>query len=885
MVLDECVLPPLMAEWNQSETDYGADLCLHRAFDEQAQAAPRAIAVQCGDDEVTYQEVQRRSDAISVLLTQHGVRAGEHVGILIERSVDVVCAILGVLKAGAVYVPVEPTFPLERLRVLLEDAEVRVLLTLEHLCERVAGLSVETVALNVATLTGEAGPATVEAAGTPDSIACLMYTSGSTGAPKGIMITHRGIVRLVRNTNYIEFTPADRVAQSSSIAFDGSHVEIWGALLHGATLVIVPRDVLISPQFPWFLVEQGITVLFLTTTVFNFVVDTAPGALQRIPQVLFGGERASLQHVRRLLAAGAPERLTNGYGPTEVTTFGVAFEVHGLRPDATSVPIGRPISNTTAYVLDEQMRPLPPGAVGELYIGGPGVGQGYWKNPELSAQRFLESPFKAGERIYRTGDLARYDEDGLIDCLGRIDNQIKIRGFRIEPEEIEEALRRIDGVTDAAVMVRGEGAHRAMIGFVTGSAETLHPNGIRAQLRTLVPDYMVPARIAVLPQLPIASTGKVDRAALAAMEPIRPKEYNRDGTPVLTPDERRLARIWAAELEIEEREIGPTDDFFDLGGDSLQVATVITAIEQETGTTLSVAQFYASSTLQMMALCLHSPPEDRKTQRVVAHRVEGDRPTLYMLCQVRAQLPHMRRLTRMLPANQPCYSLLIPQVDEIDTALAPATLKEMAAAMVEELRAHQPYGPYRLFGHCFTGMVAYEMAHQIEEAGDRVDLVLASECYVEDTRLAAAFGIVEPLLRAARISSVDLSRYRLRWGRWREQTAARVRNLFDRPRGASAAGRPAVTVPQSNARDADPSTVWHGYLAALYRFPVYHGHVCVAFADTPHRPGDCVTPWRLRAPHTRFLRVEGTHNTVLTTHLQSLGASLRSALEERDGPA
>ncbi len=434
----------------------------------------------------------------------------------------------------------------------------------------------------------------------------MISTSGSTGRPKAVAVPHRAVVRLVCNTDYVQLGPADRVAQASNSSFDAATFEVWGALLNGARLIGIPREVALSPPdlVAWLRVHE-MSVMFLTTALFNEVARAAPEAFRTLRCLLFGGEAVEPRWVDAVLRRGPPARLLHVYGPTESTTFASWHEVRVVEPRATVVPIGRPIANTRIYVLGPGLEAVPVGVVGELYLGGDGLARGYLNQPGLTAERFVPDPFGAGAggRLYRTGDLVRFRGDGTLEFLSRVDRQVKIRGFRVEPAEAEAALLGCPGVRAGAVEPRPDpnGGVR-LVAYVTGSGPTpLHPAELRRQLRRRLPEYLVPAEFVILRELPMTTSGKVDRRALAAAVPVAIP-----GVAVAsrTETEKRVAAIWADVLGREPS--SPHDDFFDLGGHSISALQVVSRLRSAFRANLAVRALFESPTVAELALRIES---------------------------------------------------------------------------------------------------------------------------------------------------------------------------------------------------------------------------------------------------------------------------------------
>jgi amino acid adenylation domain-containing protein/non-ribosomal peptide synthase protein (TIGR01720 family) len=569
-------------------------------FEEQVEERGEQVAVEGEGRDVTYGELNAGGNRLAEYLRGMGVGREDRVGICLERSSELIVAMMGVVKAGGVYVPLDPEFPGERMRVLLEDAEVGVILSRRQFAEQLRGcggarvvwLEEEAEAIRGCS----AANRRVEVSG--KSLAYLMYTSGSTGKPKGIGATQEGIVRLVRETNYMKFGPELRIVQVSNIAFDASTFEIWGALLNGGRLNIVSRSEFMDPGvFARLLKERKVTSMFLTTALFNECVRAEPGMFVGMRHVLFGGEMADEESIGKVMRAGGPEELIHVYGPTETVTF-ASYAVLEEVGKERGVPIGRPLSNTKMYVLDGQLRQVPVGVTGEIYIGGGGVGRGYWRRPDQTAERFVADPYsgKSGARMYQTGDLGRWSGKGEVEIQGRVDDQVKIRGFRIEPGEIEAVLRRQEGVQDAVVMAqKRDGEGKELVAYVVAvPGSPLDAGVLRARLQTELPAYMVPVGWLMLDRLPLNSSGKLDRLALPPVKRVRERGY----TPPATPKEILLAGIWRAVLGAEQ--VGIDDNFFSLGGDSI-LSIQIVARAQQVGLHLTARQFFQNQTIAQLA--------------------------------------------------------------------------------------------------------------------------------------------------------------------------------------------------------------------------------------------------------------------------------------------
>ncbi|MBV9927466.1 MAG: amino acid adenylation domain-containing protein [Acidobacteria bacterium] len=679
-LLSEAERDRALVEWNQTARPYEQDLCVQQIFERQAALTPLAPAVEAGGQRLNYAELNRRANQLAHHLRSLGVGPEAKVGLYLEPSSDVPVAMLAVLKAGGAYVPLDAAQPAGRTAYMLEDCGVAVLLTQERLAGRLPAHAARVVTLDAdREEIGRQREDDPECRTTADNLVYVMYTSGSTGEPKGIAIVHRAVNRLVRNVSYVELNESHRVAQASNLAFDASTFEVWGALLNGACLAVAPPPPLGLEELGAFVRGAGVTTLWLTAGLFHQVVEGGLNGFGGVRQLLAGGDVLSAPHVRRALGVVPGLALINGYGPTECTTFAVTHRMEQIENGAVSIPIGRPISNTTVYVLGRDMQPATVGAVGELHIGGPGLARGYVNRPELTAERFVPHPFskEPGARLYRTGDLVRYRADGVIEFVGRLDNQVKLRGFRIEPGEIEATLRQHPAVADAAVIVReAQEGDKRLVAYVAGTGADA--SELRAFLRRKLPEYMVPSAFIVLERLPLNANGKLDRAALPDA-PAQAAASAANAEAHRTPVEELLAGIWASVLGVER--VGADDNFFDLGGHSLLATKAVSRVREVLGADVQLRDLFDAPTAAGFAAAVEA--------RLKQSAAGADEPPLARAARGEGPLPLSFAQQRLwfldqLEPGRPTYN--VPAAVRLRGDL---DLKALARSFAEMTRRHE----------------------------------------------------------------------------------------------------------------------------------------------------------------------------------------------------
>jgi amino acid adenylation domain-containing protein len=611
----------LLQRWSSNQSDYPNSICIHHLFEAQVRQRPKAIAVQFKNQfknqQFTYEELNHGSNQLAHYLQRIGVKSGTFVGICLERSAEAIAAMLAILKAGAAYVPLDPSYPPERLRFMLEDAGITVVLTqvswadsLQTDRTTVIGLEQKWDAIAQESNQNPSTPCTAA------QLAYVIYTSGSTGTPKGVTIPHRAVNRLVRETNYVQIQPDDRVAQVANLAFDAATFEVWGALLNGAQLIGIERETILSPtDFAQALQQQQISILFLTTALFNQTVSQNSAAFQSLKYLLFGGEMVNVDRVRSVMQGGKPQHLIHVYGPTENTTFSTWYEIKNISDNATTIPIGQPIANTQVYLLDTNLHPVPAGISGEIYLGGDGVAQGYLNRPELTTERFISSEslvlsFKCEEffnsnfttqnsKLYKTGDRALYRADGNLEFLGRTDHQVKIRGFRVELGEVEAAIAQHPSIQTAVVVVHEIDSNNQLIAYVVPKASMAPTEReLRSFLKRTLPAYMLPAAFVVLDRLPLTVNGKVDQKALPPPNLTVMGETSLSVAPT-TSLEAALVELWMQLLG--RKQVGIYDNFFELGGHSLLATQLVSRIRDRFQVEVPLRIVFESPTVAALA--------------------------------------------------------------------------------------------------------------------------------------------------------------------------------------------------------------------------------------------------------------------------------------------
>ncbi len=710
----------LLTEWNDTGAAYPQDALIDALVERQAQQTPESVAVVCGDRQLTYRELNQQADQLAERLRAMGVGPDALVAIFVERSLEMLVGLLGVLKAGGAYIPLDPIYPPDRIAFMLEDAQPVVLLTQTSLQSVVPSHKAQVVLLD-APDSQKGTPAKAQPSPRkrqPTDMAYVLYTSGSTGKPKGVQIPHRAVVNFLASMRREPgLNAADALLAVTTLSFDIAGLELWLPLTAGARVVVASReDAADGVQLARLISESGATMMQATPVTWRLLLQSGWGGNPKL-KILCGGEALAPDLAAQLVSLCG--EVWNMYGPTETTIWSAACRVKRDEP----VVIGRPIANTDFYVVDQRLQPAPIGVPGELLIGGDGVARGYLNRPELTAEKFIANPFSAkpDARLYRTGDLVRYLPDGNIEFLGRMDFQIKIRGFRVELSEIEAVLRSHAGVKDAVVVARDDNrGEKQLVAYVVPAQE---PGPAQAELRNHVrqqlPDYMTPAIFMTLTELPLTPNGKVNRKALPAPDQTRPELAEQFQAP-RDELEQQLAKLWEDIFSIER--VGVRDNFFELGGHSLLAVRLFAQVKKLTGKDLPLVTLFEAPTIEQLAAILRQQGWESPWASLVPIKPGGSKPPFYCVHGVGGNILEYLDLAKYVDGDQPFYGLQAIGLDG-KRPIENLNVEQMAARYIEEVRAFQPRGPYYLGGSSFGGLVAYEMAQQLRAAGEEIGLL------------------------------------------------------------------------------------------------------------------------------------------------------------------
>src|ERR1051326_6176190 len=722
----------LFHEWNDTRVDCQDDPSLHELFERQAALTPDATAVECGDRRLTYSELDVRSNQLAAHLQALGVAPDVLVAVCVERSVELVVALLGVLKAGGAYVPLDAAYPADRIRFIIEDARSPVLLTQEHVASHKAGNRAKIICLDrdwpeIAKESSLSPPRPA----TASDLAYVIYTSGSTGRPKGVKIEHRALVNCLRSMQREPgFATDDVLLAVTTFSFDIAGLELFLPLINGGKVIVATRSAVVDGEaLKKQLLEDNVTVMQATPATWRLLLAAGWEGKADL-KLLCGGEPLPPELVEELLPRCA--ELWNMYGPTETTVWSTCTRVTSSK----EIHIGRPIANTEIYILDPDLRPVPVGVAGELCISGEGWARGYLNLPELTAEKFARHPLKSGARLYRTGDLAKYRPDGNIICLGRLDSQVKMRGFRVELGEIESVLSEYPGVGQVVVVLREDnpGDQRLVAYLVQSSRDRATHAELRAWVRAKLPEYMTPADFVIMDAPPLTPNGKIDRKALPAPAPERFEFASAMAGP-RDALEQQLGGIWENILRVRVR---PSDNFFDLGGHSLMAVRLFSEIQKRTGRHLPLETLFQAPTIRELADILRKDGWSPPWSSLVPIQPGGSRPPFFCVHGRGGDILLYRNLARHLGSDYPFFGLQSQGLDGKGKYLT--TVEEMATHYVREVRNLQHDGPYYLGGFGMGGAVAYQMAQDLLDQGQETRLLALFDSYNHNYRTSSSSG-------------------------------------------------------------------------------------------------------------------------------------------------
>jgi len=749
----------LLEEWNATGRAYPLETSLAALVEAQVERTPDVVAVIYGGQKLTYRKLNERANQLACELYKHGAGPDQLVGLCVERSTDMIVALLAIVKTGAGYLPLDPLLQAERLGYMLEDSDVRVLVSEQSLRDELPAFAGTTILLEDPDWqTNHCDNLAVAAE--PEHLAYVIYTSGSTGKPKGVQVTRGALINLLWSMReWLRLSDRDRLLAVTTISFDIASADVWLPLLVGAQTVLASRESAADGDALRGLLDQhDITFLQATPVTWRLLFD---GGWRGKPdlQTVCTGEAMPPEVAEQLVPV--VRLVWNLYGPTETTIWSTGYLVtDGREP----ILIGRPMANTQCYILDLQGQPVPIGVTGELFIGGDGLARGYLNRPELTAEKFVADPFRGGQaRMYRTGDLARYRADGNIECLGRIDHQVKIRGYRIELGEIEAALREQPEINQAVVMAREDtpGDKRLSAYLVVSTESVAVASEVRRRLKERLPNYMVPSAYVFLEKLPISSNGKIDRKALPAADAAGQSGQTEHGGFVLpsSPTEEKIAAIFITVLDLDK--VGVDDDFFDLGGHSLTATRAVVLLNLEFGTALPVRVLFQAHTVRQLAAVVEKQGADQRDEwsMLIPIQPNGACPPLFCVARPNVNALGYLFLSRELGSDQPVYGLQIQLPEDPDVDFTDEQLRTTAAEYIGAMKKVQPDGPYNFVGLCQGAYIAFEMVRQLEAANEQASFLGILDTWPdENTRYKSLFFAGVALKRLQKLDSRTIGR-------------------------------------------------------------------------------------------------------------------------------
>lgn len=714
-----------LIDWGSKPRDYPRERCVHELFEDQAAQDPDATALSMDDQSLSYGQLNARANQLAHYLQGQGFAAGQRAGVFMKRCPDLIVAFLAILKAGGSYVPLDPSSPPKRRQWILDETRPGLVLTqAQKPIEAPAIARIDLGDEDVAKAISEASDQNLDLSLSPNAIAYIMYTSGSTGRPKGVAVKHRGITRLLFGIDYVDFSEKQVLLQLAPASFDASTFEIWGALLHGHSCVLYPDELPDLDRLGALLKEHRVSILWLTASLFNLIIDDKPTMLAGISQLITGGEALSVPHVRRAMRLLPRTQIINGYGPTESTTFACCYRIpRSLPGDATSIPIGRPIANTTCLILDAHQNPVPVGVPGELYIGGDGLAEGYVERPDLTAERFVKNPLDptGPSRLYKTGDICRWSAVGLIEFMGRQDDQVKIRGFRIELQEIDATLAQHPGIQRSQTVLHPDlSLRKTLVSYCVAArgAASRPDEEITDHLRKTLPEYMIPSTFLWIDQFPLTANGKVDLKALPT-PPSQKQEVSQDHA-VLNATEKQLIPLFAEVLNCSS--IDTQSHFFKLGGHSLLAIKLFHKIQQTMNKKLPLATLFQAPTIRQLARVIDASEESvSHTSLVKIKEGRSDHP-IFILPGLGGHSLAFSHLAEALDLDRPIYGLELQGLDGQEQPHH--QIEDMARYFLGLVQSVSKTGPYTLIGYSLGGQIAFEMACQLVEKARSLDALI-----------------------------------------------------------------------------------------------------------------------------------------------------------------
>ncbi len=866
----------LLIEWNDTEVDSRGDKCIHTLFEEQVERARDKVALISETGQLTYGELNQRANQLAHRLKRRGVGPEVLVGICVERSLEMVVGLLAILKAGGAYVPLDPSYPEERISFMLGDSGARLLLTQQHLRDSLATWGGQTICLDnewpeIARDSGE-NPADAASA---ENSAYVLYTSGSTGQPKGVVSAHRASVnRFEWMWRVYPFAEGEVCCQKTALSFGDSIWEIFGPLLQGVPLVIIPDEAVKDPQrFITALSANKVTRLVLVPSLLRVMLELGEDLAQQLGALRYcvcSGETLPVELATMFRKQVPHAKLINLYGSSEVAADVLCYEVEMTEGLAT-VPLGRPIANTSAYVLDANFQPAPVGVPGEICIGGEGLARGYLNQATLTAEKFVPNPFseKDGARLFRTGDIGRYLADGNVEYHGRRDHQVKVRGFRIELGEIEVQLASHPEVDQSIVIAsEKERGDKQLVAYVVANGAAPTVNELRAYLSSKLPDYMIPSAFVLLEALPLTPSGKIDRRALPSQTGTRADLEEAHIAP-RNDLERRLADIWERVLGVQS--VGVQDNFFNLGGHSLLAVRLVWEIEKELGQRLPLVSFFQGATIEYHASLLRQDVRSISWPTLVKIQADGSKTPLFCVSMPNVNALGYRSLARYLGTDQPVFGLQLQYPEDREGEHSRAAVNSIATEYLEALRAVRPTGPYQFVGLCRGAHIAFEMARRLEREGQEIALLGVIDTWVMENTYNY-FWHIEYYTR--RLGSLMLGGLRKQFSSVKKNAGGELHKTTDN-------GSPIISA-DSAERKQKPIEV---YFPGRDYVPTTYGGRIVVFRSRrqPHnRIRDLHLGWgKLASGGVDVHFIPGDHNTVLKEpHVQSLAAELKKRLRQ-----